>query len=398
MKIAIFSDNFYPELSGIADSIIALSRELASRGHEIRFFVAKYDKKDYEKVGLAMDEINLGPNVSVYRFPSFSYSAPTGQARAVVPSINGWKEAKKFNPDIIHTQLFFGVGLEALRAAKKLKVPLIGTNHTAITEFVKYSPIRGEWVKKLFLKYAVWYYNKCDFVTAPSESVFNEMIPSGFNKPHKPISNPIDLEIFNPILSGDKVEIKNKFGLTGPTIIYAGRLAEEKNIDVLIRAVAIAKQKITNVNLALAGHGMAKDKLLKLAQELGVVDNVKFLGTVSKNDLADVYRVSDIFAIASTSETQSMTLMQAMACGLPAIGVDSRALPEYIKSDVGFIVRPSDYKAMADKFIYLLTNNEAREIMSKSAGEYLKDFSASRVADKWEDLYNQVIKEKINSI
>jgi len=394
MKIAIFSDNFYPELSGVADSVISLSKELAVRNHEIKFFAPKYSKKNFEKVGLPFGEIDLGPNISVHRFPSFTYPAPTGQARAVLPSLNGWQAVKQFAPDVIHSQLFFGVGLEALRAVKKLNIPFVGTNHTAITEFVKYSPVRGEWVKKMFMNYAVWYYNKCDFVTAPSESVFSEMLPNGFDKPHRAISNPIDLGMFNPIFGGDSLAIKNKFGLTGPTIVYAGRLADEKNIDVLIRAVALIKDKVANINLALAGHGTIKEKLSKLASELGVSENIKFLGTIPKKDLADVYRVSDIFAIASISETQSLTLMQGMACGLPAVGVNSRALPEYITNEVGFIVKPGDYKSMADKFSLLLTNRETRETMGRAAGEYLKKFSAPSIAQQWESLYDEVINSK----
>lgn len=392
MKIAMFSDNFYPELSGISDSIVTLAKELAKKGHEIHFYAPKYSAKDYLKAGLPEQEPDLGPNIKFHRLFSFSVPSPTGQSRLVIPLGLSLNSIRKVRPDIIHSQLFFGVGLEALLAAKLNKIPMVGTNHTAITEFVRYLPIRANWFKSLALKYATWYYNCCDYVTAPSQAVFNEMIPNGFHKPHESISNPIDLITFSPEenKAGENDEIRKKFRLSESTVIYAGRLAEEKNIDVIIRAIALVKEKIPTITLALAGHGAAEESLKKEAEKLGVTKHMKFLGTLDKPTLAKAYRASKIFCIMSTSETQSMTLMQAMGCGLPVIGANARALPEYINKENGFVIEPGDHKTLANKIISLLQNADLAAELSRGSLAMVQKYSTGQIANRWEEVYKKI--------
>ncbi|MDD4272053.1 MAG: glycosyltransferase [Patescibacteria group bacterium] len=388
MKIAIFSDNFYPELSGIADSIIKLATELSKLGHEICFFAPRYGAKDFRAVKLPERELDLGDKIKIKRLFSLPAAFAGAQARLVLPLFSG-RLFKKFKPDIIHSQLFFGAGLEALIAARFYKLPFIGTNHTSITDFVPYA-----FAKKPSLKYSIWYYNRCDFVTAPSQSVFKEMLAHGFNKPHGVISNPIDINTF--CLSGDKSAYKKKFGLSGNTVVYAGRLSPEKNIDVLIKAAALAKKSVSDINLAIAGSGQLEVKLKKLAKELSLENEVKFFGTLSKVDLAKLYQASEVFAIASTSETQSMVLMQALASSLPAVAVDSRALPEYVNEKNGYVVKAGDEKAMAEKFMLLLSDQKLRQDLGRGAYNFVWQFSAPNIAKNWERLYGEVIKNYKN--
>ena len=394
MKIAIFSDNFYPELSGISDSIIASAKELAKLGHQVSFFVPEYSEKDYKTIGLnSKKEIDLGPNIKINRFWSFSYPTPTKQGRLVIPTIWRFLKVKKFKPDIIHSHLFFGVGLEALIAAKILKVPFVGTNHTAITEFVKYSPVKGKWVERLSLKYVNWYYSKCNLVTSPSELLLDEMKKNGLKRKCKVVYNPVDMGIFNLISSRNKNELKIKFNLNDKTIVYAGRLAPEKNIDVIIKAVALAKQKIPDITLALAGHGSFLGELKKLVTELGLDKNVKFIGTLSHLELANLYRASEVFSITSTSEIQSMTLIQAMACGLPVVGVRARGF-EYIKEN-GILVEPGDIKDLSEKFILLLSDVYLRNKLSTLSLEFAEKLSDKNIAKEWEKIYGEVIAKTI---
>jgi glycosyltransferase involved in cell wall biosynthesis len=394
MKIAIFSDNFYPEISGISDSIIATAQELARMGHQVCFFVPNYSEKNYKTAGIASKrEIDLGENIQICRFSSLPFPTATNQSRFVIPSFHCWLKVRKFKPDIIHTNLFFGVGLEALLAAKILGIPLVGTNHTAITEFVRYSPIKGKWAEKLSLKYVNWYYGKCTFLSAPSKSVFDEMMKFGFKKNHEVISNPIDTEAYGLGADYEKEKLKNKFGISDKTVVYAGRFAPEKDIDVIIRAMALVKEKIPSVTLAMAGHGASLGDIKKLAIDLGIEKNIKFQGTLNRFDLADLYRASEIFAITSTSETQSMTLIQAMACGVATIGVRARALPEYLKGN-GIIVEPGDYKTLAEKIIYLLENPEDRKRMGECGFKFVEQFFDKSIALKWENIYKRESRQE----
>ncbi|MDO8592447.1 MAG: glycosyltransferase [bacterium] len=394
MRIALFSDHFYPEIGGIQDSVACLGRELNKRGHQLNFFVAQWSEKDFAKAKLPVKEIYLGNNVKITRFFSLPVKSPTQQSRLVIPNFLRWLAVKKFKPDIIHSHTFFGLGLEAAAAARILKVPLVGTNHWVITEFNGYSPVAAKAFARLSLKAVIWYYNHCDFVTAPSRTVLDEMAANGFVKPHQVVSNQIDLEIFKPDANLDIKKIKAEFGVSPATVACAGRLGQEKNIDVVIRAVALVKQRLPNVRLAIAGHGSAESGLRKLANELRLEENVKFLGTLTQAGLARLYRASEIFTIASTSESQSMVLLQAMACGLPVIGANWRALPEYINKQNGFLFKPYDHRELAEKIVYLLEHAEARKSLGRGGLEFVQSFSASEIGKKWEEIYERVIEDK----
>lgn len=394
MRIAIFSDNFYPELSGISDSITTTARELGRRGHAIKFFVPKYAARHFRIANFPVEEIQLGENVAVHRLRSLPFPGPNKQSRAVTPMGVNTLRVRKFNPDIIHTHLFFGAGLRALTAAKILRVPLVGTSHTPIGEFVRYSPIKAEWFKKLSIKYVSWYYNRCDFVSAPSKSIFKEMKEMGFYKPHKAISNPIDLTAFVQPSDKQKTNLKKKLGLSQNTVLYTGRLAPEKNIDVVIRAVAIAKKKIPDINFVITGHGSARKSLEALAKSLGVEKEVKFLGTVYKEKFVEIYQASDVFAIASTAETQCISMMQGMAVGIPVIGVNWLGLGDYITEKNGFKVKVGDYETMAKKILLLLKHPDKSKKLGQGGIETAQNFSIPKIADEWEKVYEKVVSNK----
>ncbi|HDH04018.1 MAG TPA: glycosyltransferase family 4 protein [Candidatus Campbellbacteria bacterium] len=397
MKIAIFSDNFYPEISGISDSIIALAKKLAESGNKITFFAPRYSDEDYKKVKIPSGkELDLGENIRIKRYFSFHYPlSGTGQAHLVTPSPWRWRFSKSFVPDVIHSQLFFGLGLDALISARINHIPIVGTNHTAIAEFTRYSPIKAGWFEKITMKYVVWYYNHCDYVTAPSQSVFDEMARFGFKRPHKVMSNPVSFDIFNTAPSSDKEKLKKEFGFSNAVLACAGRLSPEKNVDVIIRALALVRKRIPDINLVLAGHGNAAGELKNLAENLGVSDAVKFFGTVDQPTLAKIYRAAEIFVIGSTSETQSMSLIQAMACALPAVGVSARALPEYITNQTGFLVKPNDYEAFAEKIIFLIKNPAFREKLGENASKFVQKFSVPNIAEEWEKIYGEITCDKL---
>jgi len=393
MRIAIFSDNFYPELSGISDSIIQLGKELGRLNHQVCFFAPKYSKKNYETVNQPRLELNLGKNIKIKRFFSLPFPSPTKQARLVIPGFWRWLSVKNFKPDIIHSQLFFGVGLEAMAAAKILKRPLIGTNHTRIKEFFKSGYLNSRRLGEIATNYMNWYYNHCDFVTAPARSFLDEMITNGIIAPSRSIPNPVSAEVFNNSGQTDSEAVRKKYNLSGPVIVYAGRLAYEKNIDVIIRALQLIKKEIPEVNLALAGHGQAEDWLKKLALELGLEKNVKFLGTLSPDGLAELYRSADVFTIASISEVQSMTIIQAMACGLPALGVNCNSVPELIGENCGLLFKPGDSKDLSEQLVKLLSNNDLRRKLGQGAVNSTPKFAAANIAKEWINLYGEVIEK-----
>lgn len=394
MKIAVFSDNFYPELSGISDSLVESARELCGLGDDIVFFVPRYGKKDFAVSHLPYQEIRIGDGVLVKRLFALPYPTPTKQGRMVIPSFLHWLSLRKNKPDIVHTHLFFGAGFEGLAASFFLKRPLVGTNHTPLTEFLRYSPLRTPFLKYLALRFVSWYYNRCDFVTAPSQGILDEMRQNGFRKPNRVISNPIDLDNFFPASQGEAASFKKEFGLDSFVILYTGRLAPEKHIDDILRAIAIVKDSVPEICLAITGHGEAETSLRTLAQELGIENRVKFFGTVSAEDHARIYRAADVFAIMSTAETQSLSMMKAMATGIPVIGARARGLAEYIVPDEnGCLVESGDFQTLADKILFLHQHPEERQRLGLGGISTVRQFSRAKIAHAWQVLYTEVLDE-----
>jgi 1,2-diacylglycerol 3-alpha-glucosyltransferase len=392
MRIAIFSDNFYPELSGIADSITLLARELSRMGHHVRFYVPRYAPADYQRVKQTEAEPDFGANVEVVRLPSVRYPTPTGQGRAVVPFGKAVFSLWRWKPDIIHTQTFFGPGIEALLAAWVLRVPIVGTNHTPLGQFLRYGPLHGPRFERLALGWVSWYYNRCRLVTAPSNFLFPQMEHFGLSKPHHAQSNPLDVRLFHPAAdAAHRDALRATFGITGPALIYTGRLGIEKRVDVAIRAFAKAHTSVPEAQFYISGQGVAADQFKALARELGVGEAVRFMGFMDQHDMVALYQACDVFVVASTAETQCLSMLQAMACRMPVVAVRAGGLPEYVPSDVGTVVPPEDVDSMAMALTRLLGDAALRERMGAAGVAYVQQFSAHAVAHQWATTYEQVI-------
>ena len=181
-------------------------------------------------------------------------------------------------------------------------------------------------------------------------------------------------------------------GCAGPTITYAGRLAPEKNIEVLLRAVAVLRDSGSTAELAIAGHGSHEAVLRALAKELRIGDQVRFLGTLAQDELARLFQISDIFAMMSTSETQSMVLLQAMASGVPVVAADTRALPEFVGPANGVLVDPHDSARLARRARRICWPRRSGGGRFGSAGRrYAERYGVEAVTDEWEALYRSVL-------
>lgn len=383
----MFTDYFFPELGGIQDSIATVSRALGRRGHLVDIYAPRYGRRDYGRIGSAVGERDLGGNVRVRRRASLPFPSSTRQSRAALPSPFGWTAlATRARPDVIHAHSFFGVGLEALAAGGWLSIPVIGTNHTTVTGFAPYIPFGAQRANA----YVAWFYNRCDHITAPSRSVFEEMGACRLARPRTTVSNPIDTTLFRPPRDDERDTLRERFALSGQTITYAGRLGPEKNIEPLLRAVAALRDRGVFADLVIAGHGSHEAALRALAASLRITPQVRFLGTLAQDALADLLRASDIFCIMSTSETQSMVMLQAMASGVPVVAADTRALPEYVDADNGVLVDPRDFAGLAQAFADLLAAPDRRRRLGMAGRQRAERYNVEAVTDQWEALYQSV--------
>jgi len=392
MRVALFTDSFYPELGGIQDSILISARELGARGHAVAIFAPAATPRDFARGNLAVAEPALGPTVEIHRLFALPMPGSTGQSRLVLPTGRRWPAVARFRPDVIHSHTFLGTGLEALAVARRLRTPLVGTNHWAIGGFSLYAPMARDAVARGCWRTLARYYNHFDWVSAPSQATLADMRAHGFRRPGAVISNPIDTARFRPPAPGERQALKARLGLGAATVLYAGRLAREKRIDVLLRALPSLLRAVPGAELVLAGHGTQRPALEALAQTLGIAGSVRFIGTLDHDRLAELCRAADVFALASTSESQSMVLLQAMSAGLPAVGARHGPLVEYIPPEVGLLADPDCPEAFAAALATLLRAPEAeggglRAAMGAHATRAASRFGVGSVADAWQDVY-----------
>lgn len=393
MKIAIFSDIFYPEISGISDSLITLINEFQKIDYEIYLFAPTYKFDDYDLANKTnLHELFFGKKTKIIRLPSIKlFNSPTKQGRLVIPLGSSIRHIKKFMPDVIWSQSPFGVGIEAFLCSKMFNIPMIGTNHTIAEEFIHYFGIKAVSFKNLILRYYNWYYRQCQIITSPSNNLLSRMSNSADVCSHIKIPNPINPN-FKIVKDEQKTYLKRKYELSDFCLIYSGRLAAEKNIIDIILAVSTLQNVIPDLNLILLGRGQAENILKKQVKNLNLNKTVKFFGIADEIQQIEINQACDIFVIMSTSETQSLSLMKAMSCGIPVIGANSQALPEYINSKNGILVNPHDHKMLAEKIHYLYMNPEIRVQMGINGNTFVRSFTPQVISRDWQKLFESVVK------
>lgn len=397
MRIAIFSDNFYPELSGIAGTIATIAPALAGRGHEIICFAPRYGSKDYAKAGTRRENPGWGPRVKFMRLPSFSVPTASGQGRAVLPTGKGFRILRHLRPDIIHVHQPYGAGLEGLLAAKLLKVPLVGTEHTPIREFaLRYGFLRTEWWARLNTRYDAWFYNHCDFVSSPTKYIFADW--DGFDQsvPHAAVPNPIDTGRFRPARQQPEPQAAagglNSRRSSGQfNLLYAGRLAKEKNISLMLQATAKLQEIIPEIRTVIIGSGPSEKNLRELAASLQIADRTDFLGFLPEPKLPQAYRQGNVFVIMSAAETQSIVAMQALLTEIPVVAASAWGLKEYVPPAVGIQVPLDNLPSLIRAIRKLYRAPALRLKMGRAGRKMVLNFSIPKIARLWERLYRETI-------
>lgn len=298
------------------------------------------------------------------------------------------------------------MGMIGILLAKFLKIPLVGTYHTLVSETLIYaSPV--ELFKQLgiriptkknvksnkvdnYFKKITWQtvnkiYGNCDLVIAPSLPIKNLLIKQGLKKNIHVLSSGIDFKLFFP----NSYTKKSKF-----TILHVGRIGYEKNIDVIIKSFKLVVDRIPEARLVLAGDGPALDDIKKTAIKLDIVNKITFLGYVERSKLPDLYRNSNIFVTASTMETLGLVVLESMACGLPVVAVNKYALPWLVKNNInGFITKPFSQIEMSQAIIKILENTRLASKFGKEAFKRARQQEIGKVITKLESLYVHIIKK-----
>lgn len=388
MKIAFFSDTFLPQLNGVATSLANQARQLGEEGHELIIFTPKLDDIKREKFKAKNVNVIHLPTVPTLLYPEFKLGI-LGLPKVL-------KYLLKFDPDIIHLYSPLTIGMDAVVASKILKKPLVGTIHIYFADLDYLRGIKYKFAVKLLNKvsppYLNFLYGQCDLLLAPSKLLIEELQKNGFKKPILYFPNGVMIKNHHLLSAKEKGLLKKKYGLKEKIVLHFGRLSDEKNIDVLIKAFYELTKRHPNVSLLIIGDGPATKRLKKLVQELQIEKDIVFTGFIDHPALlsSNLLGLADLFATASTSENQPMAILEAMMFGLPIIGVREAGLIEMVLSN-GYLVQPGDTKDLAEKIEKVLFDQKIASQFRNNSLQLIGNFSVEKTTDKLLNLYQTLI-------
>lgn len=308
MKILITTDTFYPMINGVAISTDNLYKELKKQGHDVRVLTLSHTKE-----GRVEDDIYYlkAFKVKVYPDARVTYVI-TGD---IEKSMIEWK------PDVVHSQTEFSTLIAARYIIKKTGALHVHTYHTMYENYVKYL-FKGKLIRPKMvgrLTHLVFY--KMDGIVVPTEKMRELLIKSKIEAPLFVVPTGLDIEKFQKRISTEeKRDLLNTFGLEGKKLlIYVGRVSQEKSIEEIIDYYSKMEYKQNNIKLMIVGGGPYLSTLRNLVDMLNINDNVVFTGMIHPDEIYKYYQLGHIFVTASTSETQGLTYIEALASGVPVI-------------------------------------------------------------------------------
>lgn len=388
MKIILATEAYYPLIDGGAVAEHNLALELAKRGHEVHIFAPAETLRDSTEPdqGTIIHRLASVP----IPFVKNNHRLALFPQKKIIDLIN------KIQPDVVHIHNPFPIGKATLAHCLRKRIPVVATNHWLpenITTFVaKFRFLNQmDFLVKMNWNFIINFHNKCNYVTSPTQTAVDLMRQNGLTAPHTPVSNGVDLSVFNP--HSDPASLKKRFAIPNkPVAMYAGRLSGEKHVDVFVRAMPKVLEAC-DVHFIIGGNGREKNALQTLVAELGITNHVTFTGFLDEAAFPLLYRLGDVFVMPSICELQSITTLEAMASGLPVIAANKYALPELVKiGQNGFLFEPGDTDALAKHLIDLFQNKTKRQTMAEKSLEIVSKHSLSASISAYEALYQKVQK------
>lgn len=311
MRIGLFTDTYFPQVSGVATSIRTLKTELEKLDHTVFIFTTT-DK-----------DVNRYEDWQIIRIPSVPFFAFKDRRIAYRGFSTALEIARQYQLDIIHTQTEFSLGLLGVWIAKELRIPVVHTYHTQYEDYVRYIA-KGMVIRPSMVKYIVrGFMSDLDGVICPSEIVYDLLMKYKVKVEKRVIPTGIELAKFErPELTKENVaDLREKLGISNQEtmLLSLSRVSYEKNIQAVLAALPKVLEENPNVKLVVAGDGPYLSDLKAQAKRLNITDMVIFTGMIAPSETALYYKAADFFISASTSETQGLTYLESLASGTPII-------------------------------------------------------------------------------
>jgi 1,2-diacylglycerol 3-alpha-glucosyltransferase len=377
MRIGMMTDVYKPHVSGITTHISLNKEYLEKAGHEV--FVFTFGDLDY---GDAEARVVRTPGLALtdtgYTL-SFRYNR---RAKALLQTM-----------DLVHVHHPFLSGRLALRYCRPLRIPIVFTNHTRYDLYAQaYLPFLPEGFSDTFLQtYMPSFCQAVDLVISPSAGMGEVLKKLGVSSPIEIIPNGVDLQLYH----GAREDCRQAHGFEEGEIllIYSGRLGPEKNLDFLIRAFAGTAEAVKNSHLLIVGGGPEEGAMKQLADQSGASRRIHFAGMLPYNEMPRTLSMCDIFVTASVTEVHPLSVIEAMAAGLPVVGIHSVGVGDTVEDgDTGYL-SSLDQAAFAAFLTRLCMDGDLRSKMGMAARNASRKYAIENTSQLMIERYDKLLSE-----
>ncbi len=398
MKIAIFTNAYKPILSGVVNTIEILRKAFIDKGHDVLILAPGY-----------YDYIDGQENIFRYKWVDLT---PDQKFPIAIPiSAKADKIVKNFNPDIIHCHHPFIMSYAARHYAKALGVPLVFTFHTQYEQYTHYIPLPQLLVKNVCRNKIRTFALKCDAITTPANSIAELLKSYRISSQINVIPNAVDLESFNRVHADDIASLMHRYDLEGcKTVIAAGRIAPEKNLHFLIRAFLTASKSYPACRLMIVGDGQQLEELKAYAAaaaaggsatggaaetvddtgNTGNTGKIIFTGKIDYNEMPLYYKSADIYAITSVTEVKPLTILEALAAGLPVVAVSAPGASDTLTDMKDGLLTGHDENEFAGALLKLFADEDLYLKLKTGALDTSLEYSADKISEAYLSLYRSL--------
>jgi glycosyltransferase involved in cell wall biosynthesis len=376
VRIALFSEVYWPMVSGVGVTLVRLNDALQARGHEVRVYSATYALPP----GLSdHPEVHRSPSVPLFLYPDVQWAFP--RMRDVLDDLAG------FRPDVVHVATEFSLGIAGVKAARQLGFPLVASAHT---DYDQYAARYGvTWALRAGWHYLRWFYGQAHKVLCPSRIYEQHLHSRGVL--HTGVwSRGVDPEWFHPRFRSEAYRARFGVGPGDLLVTYIGRIAREKNLELLLDAWERLAPARSNAQLVLVGRGPLEDEIRRRE-----IAGVHVTGLLQGHELSAAYASADVFTFPSPTETFGNSLLEAMGSGLPSLVAASGGVLEFSQHGRNaWLVAPDSAKAIEEGLERLLTDSALRRRLADGGIATARERDWAQVYDRLVADYKEAVEGK----
>ena len=397
MNVVMFSDAYWPRVNGVTVSVDTFSRALIKAGHRVMVVCSQYPQERMTETIAGAAGVNDYEPL-LFRVPSLPvfFSREDRAAKATAwPRVEA--ELSRFNPDVIHVNTEFVIADFGFRYGKKHRVPIVYTFHTIWEDYIaNYFPVIPEFLLRFFVrKYQKYLLSRSDLIIVPTVQI-EEMIQKtyGVKKETRLLPTGVDPELFQHP-SDKRAAFRKRLEEKYPNLkekrilIFAGRVAKEKNIGFIIEMMGDLLVKHPDLALLIVGNGPDLEYYRTEARGRGTGDHCVFTGYLERAELSLCYAVSEIFVFPSLTETQGLVTIEAMLSGIPVVAIGEKGTVQVMGGDNGGFMVKNDREEFKTRLLQLLEDRELYGAKAEEAVRHARNWTIECVTEKLAGIYRE---------